>query len=143
MLGPVSGWWSGLNGSERLSSSQLSIVIHLTSLLPQDGPFLKPGPPPTPGIFQGTHALSQIRFSSWESGSMHLDPTCPLPRIPVLLFLLNVWCLSGPLYYTLTFLSLLLAPSNRMFFRLHKRLMLVAFLFTDSCSQSQKYVLHW
>lgn len=51
------------------------VSIHLTSLLPQEGHLLKPGPPPASGICQETHALPQIRFSSCESVSLHLDPT--------------------------------------------------------------------
>lgn len=73
------GWWLGLGGKEQLSSSQQSVAVHLTSLLPQEGHLLKPGPPPASGIYQETQALPQIRFSSWESVSLHLDPTFRFP----------------------------------------------------------------
>lgn len=66
MLGPVPDWWSVLSAGQRLSSSQLGVVIHLNSLLPQNGHLLKPGPPPASEICQGTHALPQIGTHPWN-----------------------------------------------------------------------------
>ena len=59
-----------------------------------------------------------ITFTSWLSVSLHLDPTCQLPGILILLISLNFWYLLGHLYYIHRLFYLLLVPSDFMFFKI-------------------------